>query len=188
MEPGGGGNDGDYDITFQVWRPLPTVNSDGCYGLVGENVFTRISSPNYISGGLISVTPEPTNRITAQPGDVMGFYAVSRMGINDGIQLDTSFTGESVWYHRNTNDDPLRTRGELSVCPFPVGSASDRELMSSTNAAPMLSVGICKQLGLSFSRPPCMYAHHYNGIHTHGSYNSHTFMSLFVVVLITSCS
>ena len=56
VEPGGQAREGDYDITFQVWRPSPTVNSDGCYGLVGENAFTRISSPNYDSG-LISVTP-----------------------------------------------------------------------------------------------------------------------------------
>ena len=140
VEPGGGDFDGEYDITFQVWRPSPTVNSDGCYGLVGENVFTRISSP-YLNNGLISVTPEPTNRITARPGDVVGFYAVSRKG---GIQLDTSFTGESVWYHRNTDNDPLVSRGEASVCPFPVGSQADRVLRSSTNAAPMLSVDICK--------------------------------------------
>ena len=146
MEPGGNGHQGDYDITFQVWRPSPTVNSDGCYGLVGENEFTRISSPNYINGGRISVTPEPTNIITVQPGDVVGFYVLSGMGDGDGIQLDTSFT-ESVWYHRNNPpDDSLMSRGDLSVCPFPVGSQSGRILMSSTNAAPMLSVGICKQL------------------------------------------
>ena len=46
-----------------------------------------------------------------------------------------------MWYHRNTDNDPLMTR---SVCPFPVGSQSDRTLRSSTNAAPILSVGICK--------------------------------------------
>ena len=119
------------------------MNTDGCYGLVGENEFTSISSPNY-NNGLVSVTPEPTNIITAQPGDVVGFYASSRMGPNDGIQLDTSFTGESVWYHRNTDDDPLTTSGMVSVCPYPVGSQSGRILMSSTNAAPMLSVDICK--------------------------------------------
>ena len=52
------------------------MNTDGCYGLVGENAFTRISSPNYVSDDLVSVTPEPTNIITVQPGDVVGFYAV----------------------------------------------------------------------------------------------------------------
>ena len=147
VEPGSPFQDGAYDITFQAWRPSPTVNSDGCYGLVGENVFTGITPPNINNDGLVSVTPEPTNMVTVQPGDVVGFYALSRRGLNDGIQLDTSFTGESVWYHRNNPpDDPLMIIGEASVCPFPVGSQTNRELMSSTNAAPMLSVGICKQL------------------------------------------
>ena len=155
VEPGGGGHNGKYDITFQVWRPSPTVNSDRCYSLVGENEFTRISSPNYNSG-LISVTPEPTNRITAQPGDVVGFYAVSRKGGNDGIQISTSFTGECVWYHRNTSNDPLPSRG-MSVCPFPVGSQSNRELRSSTNAAPMLSVDICKYIPNTY----VLYHHQY---------------------------
>ena len=144
VEPGGDMHDEEYDITFQVWRPSPTVNSDGCYGQVGENVFTSISLGG---GGLVSETPEPTNRITAQPGDVVGFFVVSRKGGgNQGIQINTSFTGESVWYHRNTKSNPLMTRGPVSVCPHPVGSQADRVLKSSTNAAPMLSVDICKQL------------------------------------------
>ena len=142
---GRGGHDGAYDITFQVWRPSPTVNTDGCYGLVGENEFTSISSPNY-NDGLVSVTPEPTNIITAQPGDAVGYYVVSTKGNNDGIRLNDRFNGESVWYRRNTNYDTLMSRGEASICPFPVGSQSGRILRSSTNAAPMLSVGICKQL------------------------------------------
>ena len=73
----------------------------------------------------------------------MGFYALSRRRLNDGIQLDTSFTGESVWYHRNTDNDPLPSR-DMSVYPFPVGPQSGKILRSSTNAAPMLSVDICK--------------------------------------------
>ena len=118
------------------------MNSDGCYGLVGENTFTNIT----LSGCLVSVTPEPTNIITVQPGDVVGFYAVvGNARSSDGIQLDTSFTGESVWYHRNTDNDPLTTRGEISVCPFPAGSQSDKVLKSFTNAAPMLSVDLSKQ-------------------------------------------
>ena len=180
VEPGGDSYEGAYDITFQVWRPSPTVNSDGCYGLVGENAFTSISSPNYISGGRISVPPEPTNRITVQPGDVVGFYAVSRLGSNAGIQLDTSFAGESVWFHRSTDNDPLMSRGRASVCPFPVGSQADRVLRSVTNAAPMLSVGICKQLnyykispGLSSSCP-----HEYMLISKTVYYNSNTLSHL----------
>ena len=121
------------------------MNSDGCYGLVGENVFTRITLGD---GGLVSGTPEPTNRITVQPGDVVGYFTFSRSNPQnrhgEGIQLDTSFRDEVVWYHTSTGPDPIMGRGDPAVCPFPVGSQSDRLLRSPTNAGPVLSVGVCK--------------------------------------------
>ena len=128
------------------------MNSDGCYGLVGENVFTSITLGD---GGLVSETPEPTNRITVQPGDVVGYFTFSRRNQNEGIQLDTSFSDEVVWYHTST--DPIMGRGDPAVCPFPVGSQSDRVLRSSTNAGPVLSVGVCKCIIIidwSLSSPP----------------------------------
>ena len=119
------------------------MSSDECYGLVGENVFTRITLGG---GGLVSETPEPTNRITVQPGDVVGYFTFSRSNPQDrdgeGIQLDTNFRDEAVWYHTST--DPIMGRGDPAVCPFPVGSQSDRILRSSTNAGPVFSVGVCK--------------------------------------------
>ena len=119
------------------------MNSDGCYGLVGENVFTSI----ILDGGrLVSETPEPTNRITVQPGDVVGYFTFSHRNHQNrkGIQLDTSFIDEVVWYHTST--DPIMGRGDPGVCPFPVGSQTNRILRSSTNAGPILSVAICKYI------------------------------------------
>ena len=135
---------GTYSITFQVWRPSPTVNSDGCYHLVGENKFANISLIG--NGGLVSETPEPFDIISTQPGDVVGFYAKSNKGNRDGIQLDDSFTGESVWFHRDTNSDPLEIRGDPAVCPFPVGTQSNRTLQTFTTAAPILSVDMSEWL------------------------------------------
>ena len=119
------------------------MNRDGCYGLVGQNAFSNTLQSHSL---VTEYTPEPTNIITVQPGDVVGFFAETRLGMirAAGIQLDTSFTGESVWYHRNTRDNPLIIRGNQALCPYPVGSDSDKSLRSSTNAALILSADVCK--------------------------------------------
>ncbi len=127
-------NRGVYSINFQVWRPSPTVNADGCYSLVGENIFPSISFPE---GGLVSETPAPSNIITVRPGDVVGYFTMSRGGDDEGIQLETDFNDEAVWY----NGGDLMSNGGES-CPFPVGPT--RTLSASTNAAPVLSIGISK--------------------------------------------
>ena len=81
-----------YDITFQVWRPSPTVTRsngyEGCYSLVGENVFTSFT---FSEGGFVQLSPTPPSNsiITAQSGDVVGYYTNSRNGNDDGIQLET---------------------------------------------------------------------------------------------------
>ncbi len=46
-----------YDITFQVWRLSPTVNSDSCYSLVGENVFTSFT---FADRRLVQLTVTPS--------------------------------------------------------------------------------------------------------------------------------
>ncbi len=129
-------NNGIYTINFQVWRPSPTVNVDGCYSLVGENRFPSIT---LLEGGLVSETPAPSNIITVRPGDVVGYFVMSTNGGNEGIQLDTGFNDEAVWYN---GGDLISNEGES--CPFPVGST--RILSASTNAAPVLSVDISKWL------------------------------------------
>ncbi len=138
VHPGGKLHQGVYDITFHVWRPSPTVQESGCYSLVGENRFTTIS----LNDGLVYETPEPSNILTVQPGDVVGYFTLSRNGKDDGIQLDNNQMIDSVWYHTNTDSDPLIYGG--LECPFPVGSSTGRLLRSFTSAAPVLSVSICK--------------------------------------------
>ena len=132
---------GVYDIYFQVWRPSPTVQENGCYRMVGENRYTRISLGR---GGLVSEIPEPSNILTVQHGDVVGYFTISRKGINEGIQLknDDSQSVDSVWYETITGSELLNAGAPH--CPFPVGAGTDRILASFTNAAPVLSVNICK--------------------------------------------
>ena len=142
VQPGGGMyKDGAYDITFQVWRPSPTVQQSGCYTLVGQNRFTRISLG---SNGLVRETPEPSNILSVEPNDVVGYFSLSRNDQEskkgEGMQLDTSQSIESVWYHTNTNMDPLIIGAPN--CPLPVGT--EAILISSTNVAPVLSMNVCK--------------------------------------------
>ena len=135
-----------YDITFQVWRPSPTVTSsngyEGCYSLVGENIFTSIS---FSDGGFVQLSPTPPSNsiITAQSGDVVGYYTNSRDGDNQGIQLerDRDYNENIVWYKMER--DSLRTNNTLSV-------GSGGTLTVSTRAAPMLKVSKC-ELTLIFS-------------------------------------
>ena len=47
-----------YDITFQVWRPSPTLQESRCYSIVGCNRYTSIFLGD---DGLVSVTPAPFN-------------------------------------------------------------------------------------------------------------------------------
>ena len=147
VQPGGGRHrNGAYDIFFQVWRPSPTVQDDGCYSLVGENRFTSIFLGD---GGLVSETPEPSNIISVQPEDVVGYYTFSRSEPNnsrqEGIQLNTSYSSDTVWYYANSDTNPLPIG--TSDCPLPIGRETDRILTSSTNAGPVLSVSFfCKLL------------------------------------------
>ncbi len=130
-----------YHITFQVWRPSPTVNSDGCYSLVGENVFTSFT---FSEGGFVQLTPTPPSNsiITAQSGDVVGYYTNSRQGPNNGIQLerDQDYNQNMIWY-LSLEDGSLTSNGN-NACPYPIGAG--RYLSSSTGAAPMLKISSSK--------------------------------------------
>ena len=135
MEPNGGHHqNGEYSINFQVWRPSPTVGSDGAgeYSLVGENRFTSI---RFDDGVPISETPRPTNVISVRPGDVVGFFQSSTRGDNDGIQLQSEYSNaRRLWYQ---TDVP---QGSLSTLVAGNGGT----LMSSLNAGPILSVSVCE--------------------------------------------
>ena len=125
-----------YDITFQVWRPSPTVTSsngyEGYYSLVGENVFTRFT---FSVGGYVHLSPTPPSIITAQSGDVVGYYTNSRDDGNQGIQLerDSDYTVNIVWYNSpNLSPNNLMSIGHNGL------------LQSSTFVAPMLKISTSK--------------------------------------------
>ena len=56
----------------------------------------------------------------------MGYFTFSRSDPQnedgEGIQLDTSFRDEVVWYHTSTDTEPPMTGRDPTVCPFPVQS------------------------------------------------------------------
>ena len=146
VEPNGPSHmEGGHTIHFQVWRPSPTVESDGCYSLVGENRFTSIT----LTDKLVRETPEPTNIITVQPGDVLGYYSVHRQRLRAGIALSEDLDSEIVWYHtsEHTSEDPQIPEAEES-CPLPVGAGPGRKLDSSTNQGPVISasLGMCMNM------------------------------------------
>ena len=146
VQPGGGMvRNGVYDIFFQVWRPSPAVQDNRCYSLVGENRFTSIFLGD---GGLVSETPKPSNIISVQPGDVVGYYTFSRDDPDNtwsqGIQLETDYTDDIVWYLADFTPDSITL--EATNCPLPVGDGPDSILTSSTNAGPVLTASISKLL------------------------------------------
>ena len=133
---GGGHNDGYYTITFQVWRPnSPSpVNNDGCYTLVGDNLFRDIVLD---SDRAVREAPSDNDRIEVQPGDVVGFYLTGTDREDNGIRFAEDYTQESVWYA--TSDV---VEGSNPSCIFPVGES--RTLSSFTNLAPRITAAVCE--------------------------------------------
>ena len=132
-------NEGLYIVTFQVWRPL---QMNGCYKLVGENKFEIIGS------GIVNKTPDPSDIIAAQPGDVMGYYnsfspilKSTNIDNNFGIHLDRTHNA-SVWYHTCSNSDHNIRGGP--ECPLAITKVADRTSISSTNAGPILTAIVSK--------------------------------------------
>ena len=129
---------GVYTIHFQVWRPSPTVGSDGagCYSLVGENRFTSIRLINRV----VSETPEPTNIISVQPGDVVGYYVLSSERDDDGIQMDSNDDSINIYYNEDNGGNPISLGPDS--CQVSVGFQG--LLTEFTSAAPQLSIDISK--------------------------------------------
>ena len=135
-----------YSIDFQVWRPSPTVDRStgtGCYSLIGDNRFASAS----LEDGILVVTPSPQDYIMFQPRDVLGFYIRSASirpsgDVPNGLVVQTSptrFTSELVWYASiSPNIRVLR----FDDCLYSVGHRGN--LISSTHAAPVISVGMSK--------------------------------------------
>ena len=144
--PAGGNDDRQYTLNLQVWKPSPAVETNGCFSLVGANLFTSVS----LSSRVAVVTPLPQAQIQFQPGDVLGFYVENARGDGRGVvvlndlttQGDGGYETEEVW-HADITGAPF---GD-DDCPLPVGlpvPGSRRILTESTNAAPVISVSYSK--------------------------------------------
>ena len=107
--------------------------------LVGENVFTSIT---FSDGGLMQLSPTPLSNtfITAQSGDVVGYYTNSHEGRNEGIQLErhSNYSMNIVWFSNLGRRPVLPLRNK--TFRFSRGSVSTGVLRSSTNVAPMLRI------------------------------------------------
>ena len=139
VHPGGGNDDMQYTLDFQVWRPSPTLGN-GYYNLVGNNRFTSISLETERDNQVAMVTPSPGDYIQFQPGDVLGVYVEeARDANNKGVVVLTrpnSFTSESVWY---TSIAPTMAASQIVTgCPISVGSGGDLNLM--LQGAPVISI------------------------------------------------
>ncbi len=130
-----------YDITFQLWRPSPTVNETGCYSLVGENQFKSVGISG---GGLVTLSPTPPANpfLVANAGDVVGYVTNSRRYRNEGIQLEdgAGYSDNSIWYHDYGADGILVYNSMDSNCQVTVGTGTDKTLRRRANAAPMLRI------------------------------------------------
>ena len=143
VDPGGVRADGEYTITFQVWRPGEGVEVDGCYSLIGQDTYADIELDR---DGLVDRTLEPEGFLPVQPGDVVGYFMsrVGRTGERDGIQLEPreEDEGEEVWYQSDAAVPLVLGSG---LCLFSVGVEDGRTLMSFTNSAPILRVDVGEQ-------------------------------------------
>ncbi len=123
-----------YDITFQVWRPSPRAHGEGCYDLVGQNVFNNF---RFSGGGFAKLTPIHLI-ITAQSGDVVGYYTSIRGGNIGGIQLnvDEGYNQNIVWFV--SDHGGLIEPSSNEACMLRVGP--NGHLSNRTAAAPMLKI------------------------------------------------
>ena len=115
------------------------MDGAGNYSLVGENRFTSITFSNH---GPISETPEPTNIISVQRGDVVGYYVLSSIDDDDGIQMNSGDDSINIYYNEDNGGNPISL--EPDSCQVSVGPSG--LLTSSTSAAPQLSIDISKLL------------------------------------------
>ena len=97
---------------------------NGCYELVGANRFEIVES------GILNESPDRSDIITAQPGDVVGYYnsfsqifQSNNIISNFGIHLDRV---------HNDNDSDYNITG-VPECPLAMTS------ISSTNAGPIVT-------------------------------------------------
>ena len=148
VHPAGSGNDRVYNLDLQVWRPSPTVQTTGCYSIVGNNRFTSVPLANQVA----EVTPLPQERIEFQPGDVLGFNIENTNGDEGGVVIlmdssergDSGYETEEVWYADLSN-----LIFGFDECLLVVGSQPGRALNTMISAAPVISVAYSKSIHVS---------------------------------------
>ena len=122
-----------YDIYFQVWRPM---GDSGCYSPVGSN-FVNNGDPGSVHNVRRCVVLDvPENeQITVEPGDVVGFHSTYADDDDDGggVELDEG-ADHVVWYNGQNSPDTN------SVCTGVGGDLSSQR----NSGAPVITAMIGK--------------------------------------------
>ena len=131
MEPGGGKHDnGTYNIKLQIWRPT----GGNSYTKIGENSFPRVVLVS--ASEIREEVQSSSEQLHFQPGDVLGYYLdQNSQRPNGGLQFDTEFTHEELWYTTGNSDIQ-------NECRLDIGSKGDLSL--STTLGPIISVSLSK--------------------------------------------
>ena len=136
------GDDIEYTIDFQLWRPSPTTPQDdslgtGYYSLVGNNRFSNIR-PN--EGVARELSPSPQDYIQFRPGDVLGLYVEVDRGTDRGVVALTTdeYISEVVWY---------ASVGSQNVGSS-VSAGSSGNLNTILRGAPVISISTSNNLKL----------------------------------------
>lgn len=118
---------GQHNIHLQVWR----ATRYGAYSLIGTNTF-NLKPPN--GQKTFILTPNPSNRIIVQDGDIIGFHLEKNESITDefSIQYHTNATGIDIHYMQSL--EPLQ---EIH---------SNTLYVTLRNAAPMITASIGKKI------------------------------------------
>ncbi len=93
---------GGHRIDLQVWRPLD--QTEGSYALIGANSFTVQPEKGQ---KLLYLTPNATELINVQPGDVVGLFMEDNVQIDDGYLVQTVPDASGVTVQFVHTDRPL---------------------------------------------------------------------------------
>ncbi len=106
------------------------------FTLVGENRFTSVRPFGVF---LIRETPTPSDFITVEPRDVLGYFATIN-NFNEsvekaGIQLHSDYREEVVWYSNETGPSELQSTRRVGP---------DRVFSSMVTLAPVITASVGK--------------------------------------------
>ncbi len=124
VEPGGRNHmNRVYSIKFQIWRPM----GDNTFVKIGENSFPLLVDSR------IEETLINSEQLDFLPGDVVGYYLKQDCGDNGGLQFDSSFNVEELWYATGNSD-------LQNECLLEVGNAGN--LSISATLGPIISISL----------------------------------------------